>query len=638
MKRDTNFAFVRAACVIAATVFCVNVCAEEGEAKPRYAMGIWSRATPSGAPLPAAAQLEKDGWTQLAQAKEVAFEKDVLISNGKSGAVFRRNSPAVELYSLSADGTAVLRTKLTLAATDGTVAASLNRVQVVENSKGAVSVSASFKPAGAGEMWANYKLTKGGMVLEIEAGTGSKNNGVPSENLGTKLRVEAPSRFVVMPDFFADDIVIDARKVKPAAIEIPSENFLLQMVGDGEAIVMSVFESRDQDAKLTLSGEGDQRVINASEIDFGTPKKSAAGKTKGNKIWISVFEGPNIFHVADVSKSDAGKVIPLNWKMPLPAIWRADFTRPDELTDSWLMLLQEKEKGKFFKPSWLGSNEDTLDVDRKRWNTVLGTFKYPVWCDFKDDVFMQPLKNEHLSFVGPVLLYPIARLQQTPVDRYTVFDVIRNSLGVGPCEYILDLEGQKSEYKGRATCSTRDTLAGIYKKNQQAAQRDKVDKTLDDAMTFCTHIRGRITRYVDFGHAMRAYLKEQKAAHPEISASIDEMDKIAAEIDARFDARKEKIRTLEYVAQLNANFRKDVLNDDSPEALAKCKKYGKDLVEVGDNQDELSSECRWVVKTLRQRAGMLPASDPKSAALAAEIRKRTQDVLRNPAAHEGSQH
>ena len=42
-----------------------------------------------------------------------------------------------------------------------------------------------------------------------------------------------------------------------------------------------------------------------------------------------------------------------------------------------------------------------------------------------------------------------------------------------------------------------------------------------------------------------------------------------------------------------------------PEALEKCKKYGHDLVEVGDNQDELSSECRWVVKTLRQRAGIL---------------------------------
>ena len=33
-----------------------------------------------------------------------------------------------------------------------------------------------------------------------------------------------------------------------------------------------------------------------------------------------------------------------------------------------------------------------------------------------------------------------------------------------------------------------------------------------------------------------------------------------------------------------------------PDALKKCKAYAEALVEIGDNQDELSGECRWVVK------------------------------------------
>jgi hypothetical protein len=315
-----------------------------------------------------------------------------------------------------------------------------------------------------------------------------------------------------------------------------------------------------------------------------------------------------------------------------------DFARPNDLTDSWTMLLQKKADGEFEKPSWLSSDEGTVDKNRKRWNTVLGTFKYPVWSDAEGRGFVQPLENDELIFSGPAVVYPIARIERTPRDAFTVFDVIRNSLGVGPCEYILDLEGEKSEYRGRATCSTRDTLAGIYKKNRQKEQRAKVDQTLDEALTFCTHIRGRIDRYLDFGHKMREYLATQKAAHPELSGYIDEMDKIAAEIDARYNARKEKIRTLAYVAQLNADFRKNVLDDTTPAALEKCTKYGHDLVEVGDNQDELSSECRWVVKSLRQRAGLLLATDPKAAAVAGEIRARTQDALKNPAAHEGAQH
>ena len=62
------------------------------------------------------------------------------------------------------------------------------------------------------------------------------------------------------------------------------------------------------------------------------------------------------------------------------------------------------------------------------------------------------------------------------------------------------------------------------------------------------------------------------------------------------------------------------------------------LVVIGDNQDELSAECRWALKTLRQRAGILLALDPRVAPIAAEIRVRTQEALRNPAGHEGARH
>ena len=112
-----------------------------------------------------------------------------------------------------------------------------------------------------------------------------------------------------------------------------------------------------------------------------------------------------------------------------------------------------------------------------------------------------------------MVVYPINRVKQTPLDVYTVVDVMRNTLGVGPCQHILDVEGQKSEYKGRATCAVRDTLTPIYEKNEQKEKRAKVEETLDEGLTFVKHIRGRITRYVEFGKKMRQYLAEQKKTH-----------------------------------------------------------------------------------------------------------------------------
>ena len=222
---------------------------------------------------------------------------------------------------------------------------------------------------------------------------------------------------------------------------------------------MCVFENRQQDVKVTLSGAGDRRIITGSEIGF-----------EGKKIWVALLEAPKIWHTRELKPADTGKVIPLDWTMPFPAQWRVDFTRSNDLTDSWEMLLQEKKNGKYIKPSWLGSGEGQIDRDRQRWNTVLGTFPYPCWSDPDRQGYLQPLKSKVLQIRGPVVVYPINRVEQTPLDVYTVVDVMRNTLGVGPCQHILDVEGQKSEYKGRATCSVRDTLTPIYEKNEQKAE------------------------------------------------------------------------------------------------------------------------------------------------------------------------
>src|SRR5262249_12500352 len=159
--------------------------------------------------------------------------------------------------------------------------------------------------------------------------------------------------------------------------------------------------------------------------------------------------------------------------------------------------------------------------------------------------------------------YPINRVSRTPLDVYTVVDVMRNTLGVGPCQHILDVEGQKSEFKGQATCDVRDTLTPIYQRNEQKKKRAEIEKILDDRLTFVKHIGSRITRYIEFGRTMRQYLAVQKEAHPELAGFIAEMDRLTRQIDDRVASYGGKIQTPEYVARMNDDFRRTVLNDDS---------------------------------------------------------------------------
>jgi hypothetical protein len=593
--------------------------ADNADSKPRAGMAVWDTGQKAATSLSASALIEKKKWTALTADQVGAFKGDAVVSNGRVLAVLRQQDSAIDVHSVQADG-AVARVRLHLLADDGEPAVSLERLALVENTKTAACLEAVYRTAKQAQLIARFRIKRGDVAVQAEPGTGA-----------AKLRVDCPGRFVLLPDFFADDILIDANKLSGAAAEVPTENFLLHLTGKNDAIAMCVFE-RQQDVKLTLAGAAGQRAITGSEIGFG-----------GKKIWVALMTAPHIWHAVDLKPSDAQKVVALDWKMPFAAQWRAELTRPNGLVDSWDMLLPATEGTGYIKPAWFGGPKENVRENRKRFTETLGDFFYPCWSDRDGRSFLQPLKVKTrtqfvsvLEYQGPAVLYPFNRLAETPPDAFTMVDVARNALGVGPCDYILDLEGQKQEYKGKATCPTQDLLLAIYQKGEQKKHREQIDKALDETLVFVKHIRGRITAYLDCGHKIRQYLAEQKKAQPQLAEAIDELDRIAQEMEARFKEREERIKTPEYVARLNADFRKDVLDYTEPDALERCKKYGEALTKIGGNQDKLVSECRWVARVLRQRAGILVAQDPRMAAIAAEIRARTGEVLRNPSRHESA--
>jgi hypothetical protein len=589
------------------------------EARPSAGLAVWDTTKPAAQRLAPADLAAKAGWAQVPAAKtDAGFQGDAVLSNNRLLAVARRQGAGVDLYALG-NGGAVPRARLILLTADGEPAARLQRAALVEHGKASVCLEVSYRTDKGGEVTARLLLKRREPFLEVEPKAGT-----------ARVRLECPSRFAVLPDFFADDILIDPTKIPSAVAEVPSDNVLLHLAGAGDSIVLGVFEHQDQDVKLSFSGAGPGRTITGSEIECG----------KGRKVWVALLEAPHTWHAVRVGADEAGAIKRLDWRMPFSAAWRCDFTRADGLTSSWEMLLWDGAGGgSYRKPGWSGNGDERLGrADRERWITYLGKFPYPCWVDEHGQGHVQPLKHRELRFDGPAVLYPINRWRQTPLDACTVVDVLRGTLGVGPCEYILDLEGQKQEYRGRATCGVSDALLAVYGNNKQKEKRAEVEQILKDALTFVTHIRGRIDRYVAFGHTLRAYLAGQMKAHPELQGFLKEMDRLAAEIEARFDARADEIRTPAHVAAMNEKFRKNVLGYEGTDAFNKCQQYTRALVVIGDNQDELSSECRWVVKNLRQQAGLWMARDPATAPVAREIRARAHRALRNPAYHEADRH
>jgi hypothetical protein len=266
---------------------------------------------------------------------------------------------------------------------------------------------------------------------------------------------------------------------------------------------------------------------------------------------------------------------------------------------------------------------------------------YPAFADAQGNGFVQGFNEKgrmEITHVGPLVVYPINRLPTTPPDVFTVVDIVRNTMGVGPCEHIFDVEGQKQHLNGRATCSVRDELNNMYQSKEQKARTQDAEQFLKQGEVFVAHIRSRINGYADYGHKMLEFLAAKKKAQPELAASLAPLEKLLGEIDASIASKMDHIKMPADHAKLFAEFRKSLLGNDGPDALEGCKKWTEALVDVGGTQDELVAHCRWVVKNVRQKAGLLMVQDAKAAPVAAEVRAKAQEVLRAPSVHETSRH
>ena len=601
-------------------LFFLLVAAWFASARAQEPMSVQLFDTRASSRIPLSSEVisRKDNWTLLPEDRtNYMFKGDAVLANGKLAVVLRRKGRGAEVYAVSPKGFTM---RAELVGLGKALAAALSSVRIVENTPGSVAVDATFKMAKGGPITIGYELKLGQVFVQTQPRPGAVG-----------LQVIAPCRFAVLPDFFADDIVADATALPGSGTDLPSENFLLHLAGQGDAIVMPVWHPARDDVRITLSGQGQARTITSSEIHYAPD----------GKICVAVLSSPGIWHERDIAAAEAKQILRLDWKAPYAAHWRVDWQRDDKLIDSWEMLTQ-KPDGEYVKHGWYGQpesfgNVDWLKTGRERWTTVLGSFLYPCWIDKNGEGYLQPLARE-VRFQGPALIYPINRLESTPLEEFTIVDIMRATLGVGPCEYILDVEGQKKTFQGRPTCASRTILDNIYSHNEQKAKREEVQKTLDEVIAFVRHIRGRIEDYTTFSHEVVAWLEEQKKTQPQLATNLAALQTTCRKIDQFVAQRKDHLKTPEYATQLVADFRANLVDYESGDALARCKRTTAALVDIGGNQDELVGECRMVVKMLRQQAALLMAAEPSLAPVAREVRRRTQQMLRNPASYEAPRH
>jgi hypothetical protein len=289
---------------------------------------------------------------------------------------------------------------------------------------------------------------------------------------------------------------------------------------------------------------------------------------------------------------------------------------------------------RFIKPKYRWLGDGAVAEDRARRFEAAQAFRKSsgeelpaaigtCWVDEKGNGFIRPKAEEYA-----VVTYPLDRGRGTPLTAFTVTDLVRETLGVGPCEYILDVKGQRLATTGIYTCAGTALLKKIMENYDESKHKAEIDKVFNDMMIFVKHYRGRVEEYIAFRKEMLDYLKQQKNAHPELQTFVLDMERITS----GFPSKIEK-DVPDRVAKLADEFRATLGSQDDAAKKAR-ERINAAIRDAGGYQDGIVNGCHKTANMLRYLAGIEAACNPKAIGVAGEIRLRARKILRNPVAHE----
>jgi hypothetical protein len=488
---------------------------------------------------------------------------------------------------------------------------------------------------------------------------------------GGSLEVRAKACYAVLPDFFGYDVVYEPVRFKGNTLRVAAENFLLSFIEGHRAILMCVWpgglskakgrgaEARQSEANarepavdLILEGEGAARRMKARRIEF-----------TGGPIHVAVLERDNLWYDQDVSGWEAQTPTALEWKRPFDAHWRLNTLvaegkkTKDLITRSqsyrFLYMPPPEKRGRVRRNKMPGAHIEDIRalVDRNKiwskghpvvYEERIYSHIYSAW--FKNDetyvaLFADnPRKGNKENIYDRILIYPIDRdksaPQETPLDVYTFVDIMRQTLGQGPCEYILDLEGVHSRGAGGdrdivddATCSIWLGHIFPYTKAKELPDEKKAHlvKAVKDLLPFLHAVYDRIVEYDEFNKRLIAHLKKAEAneAVKPVAGRIAELAEAMKKMLAKYNVPKFKTQVEQWDKKIPEIAAKVEAGDFGAAAGAGGTRR------LGQAQDNAVADCRRYVKAIRHEVSFIETDNIDIQRLVLDVRNMCQDILRN---------
>ena len=477
----------------------------------------------------------ESNWVQVPQADlSYTFKDRPVLKNDKLAVFLFKNGPGAGVRAELPHGQ-VSAIFLGLQAT----AEGASTIKIIENNPGAVELEKSGKAKGGRQTRCRYRLTAGEPFVEVR----------PGEGMG-QIDISGFFRHVVVPEFFGDDIVLGE------ALEegLPAENFFVVLLDSGESLATCVWESEHQHAHLRALMQMETVEVKDASKQPPAPEtvRFSAGECRieclpGKRIWIGLVQDPGLWHRRYVADGDKATAVLRNFRPPFPAKWRASFVGAGGVCES-ITFEQPPEKA-------------------------------PVPDDWR----------------GPVIIYPIDRSRATPLTTILPMDVLRSTLGVGPCQYILDAEGL-----GGDDPAPPDTVLAwierLVKKKRAARSAEEIKERLDAMVAHLAAARQRIDDYAAFGRQVRHVCRQAKNEADAEAEDAKAVLAICDRLDHDVERGRRGMRTHEDAAKLA---RQVISLIEKADALAEFESPAKALRAIGAAHDATLARSRMAARRMK---------------------------------------
>jgi len=619
-------------------------------ANPAYnsdGLQLFDTVTSYESPLSSYQIKNKRDWKPIT---DESISGDLCVENNRIAVILRKNSLGPEVYYKIGARTIKAVTLYPVGLGDDPVIG-VESFKVISRDKTHVFLDVLFRTESEKTASLECVIREGQATIEIRQGKDAR-----------KIIMQAESKYTVMPDLFANDLVIDPQRIRSDRLYLPGDNhLLLQMIDDGDAIIVCNWLSSDGEIVLVLSDDDGKKLITETIISFqGSPFRNTSrnGAPQNNsKIWITLMARKGVWYRSHTSRFNIYKHTQLDWAVPFPAYWRINYRRTDSrafgLTDSFWNA--ETRDGGTFKlvPDLLemdivngryiiaGPQEKKRMVRRSvinqytgsGWWTYRGWFIQP-FCINRNSAFIKIPKfsgRRAIRYGGPIVIYPLLRVDTAHADTETVEDVLHNTFGP---EYLsildlADLNKRPEEDRFPPTCTTTEYCEKIFERNEEIRRKDQIVAILVQMNLFVEYNRQRLQEYLDWEEEMQALYQESHQANPNLAEAVKVTRRITRRIHQEFLRSRGKIKTPEHASSLSAKI-VNLINHNSPSKVRMFKQICRRIRSIGDAQDELLGEYRNIVGTTRQKVSLLHTqeTDPDVRKFLRLILAQTQKILR----------